>query len=805
MSQPGFHEAQVVTEGFALPGQQFRIPGLGDLTFLDRANLQFAFVERPPQGRVKPFSVSILPPLRRQDFTACASTTSPERWLGFGNNLEGRHAATATSDSSALFGAVAVPGTLREGAYSGRVEVFATDLKECPGPAERPAIESLVIPVEMVIAAPRATRSGQLRLTLQGLTIRAIAGGPKPPSRSFGVANTGTGRMFWSSEVFSEGDWLAVEPACPAQGVDCFSDPGAAARVEIQVDPTGLPSDTYYGQIKINSDNAVNSPRVLTVALEVATLETIPQPTVLPAGLGFVDPAPAAECIEILNPSNEKVSLAARLTSPKSAFAFAYDNPPAELSEQCRLRREECPLWESSIDPASPAFRKGTVPARDSEGAGCRTIPIGREPKVVGEESRRETLELSFRDQQGELLGENVDVDLLLISPQGGEAAPLTAVAPRGQENPPFHILVTRAGENMNCSEVGAPLEVEAKLFDNRGQLITEKRVSRKDLDVRVVYGSNVPKGLDPIGDTWETALLCQPSESDLIISGTLTLKDDGQTLTRRRRIPMNGAEGPGDRPEITAVVSSAHPEVTGLAPGALITIWGNHLAPPGTSEIAMGGELPFELGEEGSSTVVRIGDQLTPVLFVSPTQINTIMPFRFDPPIENFTDPQLVVWRRDTGREVNTQTLPKAINKAEARPAVFVFLNTTQQLQPVIVTPDFKLVGESNPAVPGGTIVIAAAGLGAVTKEFPIRQPAPGGATVAGDMEVKIGGETVPEDNVVHAASWEGFHGLYQVNVVLPLDVVTGCEVEVMMIVDGQSSPPVRIPIEPTDLNCGE
>ena len=93
-----------------------------------------------------------------------------------------------------------------------------------------------------------------------------------------------------------------------------------------------------------------------------------------------------------------------------------------------------------------------------------------------------------------------------------------------------------------------------------------------------------------------------------------------------------------------------------------------------------------------------------------------------------------------------------------------------------------------SAPATPGQIVFLWATGLGAA--RFPDNQP-PGGASADVEfdqIEVWIGGDPVPSEDVLYAGRAPEFAGLDQIIVVVPADVPNGCYVPVHIRTNGST-----------------
>jgi uncharacterized protein (TIGR03437 family) len=199
--------------------------------------------------------------------------------------------------------------------------------------------------------------------------------------------------------------------------------------------------------------------------------------------------------------------------------------------------------------------------------------------------------------------------------------------------------------------------------------------------------------------------------------------------------------------PRPLALVSSASYGAT-IAPRALVSVFGSDLA-RGT---ATAGPLPLPLTLNG--VTVELNGVACPLLYVSSTQINVVLP----------SDAAGGVLRvRREG--VVSDALPVVL--AALSPGIFM-------LPPADVAAaqhaaDYSLVSDAAPAAPGETIVLYVTGLGAIDLTAWQAAAPP---TAAVPPTVRIGGRDA-------TVTWAGpnpvYPGLDQINVVVPSGILAG------------------------------
>ena len=201
------------------------------------------------------------------------------------------------------------------------------------------------------------------------------------------------------------------------------------------------------------------------------------------------------------------------------------------------------------------------------------------------------------------------------------------------------------------------------------------------------------------------------------------------------------------------------------FAPNSVLTIFGANLAwsAEQLSETdIVNGALPTKL----NGVEVYFDNWPAPLIYVSPTQINFIIP-------GNEVDgsvPVRVVRQGVTGPEITIQLI-------DAAPALFAFAGYAIATSPAgaLLTPDA-------PAHSGDVVVVYATGLG---KSLP--NPAPGviplaAYPVAGlsTLNVYLNGVAIDPALIFYAGVSPCSAGLYQINLFLPTDTPTDPEIRV-------------------------
>lgn len=207
------------------------------------------------------------------------------------------------------------------------------------------------------------------------------------------------------------------------------------------------------------------------------------------------------------------------------------------------------------------------------------------------------------------------------------------------------------------------------------------------------------------------------------------------------------------------------------LSPGGIFSIFGANLASSvvGVTQTP----IPDQLG----NVRVEINNQRLPLFYVSPTQINAMVPHNYQP-VQN----AMMRVIRD-----NVPGTPVRVDVVPAVPGVFQ--------QPggvgVVVNQNGSVNTSAAPEAPGNVVVIYATGLGPVNNPPNAGVPASStqlSATLQ-PITVTIGGQSAA---VAFAGLTPSFVGLYQVNATVPARLAAGPHALVVTSADGYPSSPV-------------
>ncbi len=195
------------------------------------------------------------------------------------------------------------------------------------------------------------------------------------------------------------------------------------------------------------------------------------------------------------------------------------------------------------------------------------------------------------------------------------------------------------------------------------------------------------------------------------------------------------------------------------LAPGSIVSLFGSQLAAGLFSAASL--PLPVSLG--GTQVLLGTAPSQTaiPLLYVSPSQINAILPFGATIGSNEIT----VIYPGPSGAIYSNAVF---VNIAAAAPGIF----TNGTGAGIFLKANNSVVSAANPAARGSLVTLFATGLGAVTP--PVADgaaafPAPNLSVAAVPPAVNIGGV---DATLQFAGLAPGFAGLYQINVSVPTTI---------------------------------
>ncbi len=233
---------------------------------------------------------------------------------------------------------------------------------------------------------------------------------------------------------------------------------------------------------------------------------------------------------------------------------------------------------------------------------------------------------------------------------------------------------------------------------------------------------------------------------------GTITVSEDnapGPPATIAVELEVKPINAEADLPQLSSsgIVNGANLRSQRLAPGSIVTIFGANLA----GQAQQAGSLPLRTNLGG--TEVAINGVLAPLLYVSPTQINAIVP------AESLAGRGGLIVRTGFGQNRWTP-----FEVTEAAPEIFML----DERHAIALNQNGSLNTTANPAAPGEIVAVYFTGQGAVNPPVPTAQPGPFEpfSLVTSSAAVTLGGQ---QAQTTYLGLAPGFAGLAQANLIVP------------------------------------
>jgi len=199
------------------------------------------------------------------------------------------------------------------------------------------------------------------------------------------------------------------------------------------------------------------------------------------------------------------------------------------------------------------------------------------------------------------------------------------------------------------------------------------------------------------------------------------------------------------------------------LAPGSIATIFGFTNQFGTATAAASSTPLPLQL----AGVQVLLNNAPVPLYYVGPNQINFVLPQ--GAPTNGNAD--LLVSRADTGQVLGNFPVP--LNTAS--PAIFTLEPSTPgRGQVAAINMDGSINGKDHPATNGSVVAFFGTGEGVVPNAPPDGVAPPNSPIRTATLpKVIIGTAFVPDDSIQYSGLAPGLVGVWQVNVVIPENVM--------------------------------
>jgi len=232
------------------------------------------------------------------------------------------------------------------------------------------------------------------------------------------------------------------------------------------------------------------------------------------------------------------------------------------------------------------------------------------------------------------------------------------------------------------------------------------------------------------------------------------------------------------DVPGINSVVNAASYANGAVAPGELVSIFGNTIGPasPGIPTMAAPGNgIPTSLG----GVQVTFDATPAPLLYAAFGQINAVVPFE----VAGQSTVQMTI------TQANGQSFSATLPVVAASPSLFSANASGTGPGAILNNADLSKNSPSNPAAAGSVVVLFATGAGLLKPAVAdgVLIPSTNPPLIAQTVSVTIGGQNA---TVVYQGSAPGLvAGVNQIDVQVPAGITPGSAVPVTITVGGASS----------------
>ncbi len=562
---------------------------------------------------------------------------------------------------------------------------------------------AIAIPVSLLLSS-----QPQLILDRQGVLLESRSGNgvAGPPLRTFNVLTTSSTPLNYTVTQIGGNGFISL---VTTSGTTSANSPG---QISFSTNTTFVSPGAYYARFEITSAGAVNSPQEFVVIVNVKPAGSAPPvPEPMPAGLTFVANGGSAQSqtVPVYTSSDQPVAYTTSVTTLSGGNWLSVDSTSGTLSTTSPA------MLSVSADAShlSPGVYRGGV------NIAIQNIAVRQ-------------------------------LNITLIVPPSNSASGSIRIHTQAAGCLASKLVLTQTGLPGNFATPASwPRSVAVRLNNDCGDIVTNGQVvaefSNGDAP-QILHLTDAANGI--YAQDWVPVHpLSQITVTTRATAAGLATATDQVT----------GSVTPNSAPTLAmnGTLNNLNPQLGGpLAPGTIVQIFGTNLSGSATSATAL------PLSGTLNNTSVLVEGKPIPLYFVSPNQINALLPATLVPGRQY----QLLV---DANGAL---TEPQPFNTQPVTPGVARF--STGQV--IAQHSDFSLVTPQSPAKPGEYLVIYLAGLGATSQAVSdgFASPASPLASANTPAMVTVNGEAA---KVLFSGLTPGLAGLYQVNFQVPTDAPTG------------------------------
>jgi uncharacterized protein (TIGR03437 family) len=258
------------------------------------------------------------------------------------------------------------------------------------------------------------------------------------------------------------------------------------------------------------------------------------------------------------------------------------------------------------------------------------------------------------------------------------------------------------------------------------------------------------------------------------LVFGFTGVDAGGRQWSQQLSVPFKGTQQSSTPPPSISAIVNAASDQRGASSGEVATLFGTNLSPVVGIESPGGATL-----YKGVS--LKVGGYLAPLFTVA--NVNGQEQINFQVPM-GLAAPGIAQVQLNNNGSIGIAS----VSITEAQPGIFEYVPSgSSGAYAIIVKPDGSIMGPSNPASRGTTVVMFMTGLGSTSPALTTGQPGPiPPVTTTHEPVVTLNGVGMP---VLFSGIAPGFIGLDQVNFTIPAHAPVGSDLSLSVSVNGVSS----------------